>query len=350
MKSTALQFLLRSTLIPASLVLANSSLSSSSQCSALSSNINDPEPNRFHESLIQHRSQLARYRSHWDYNNPTSRIPTTSWPTNIPSKSILPSLQLELKFCSRSPNYRDTAKYCHDLQFRIAYALIQSDDASAGLPLIKDLAERGHPDSMCGYGMCLMQGMGGLEANPIQAVAWFRRCVEMFEHPQAMYELGVALFTGEGVVENEAQAVTYFRKAALKNHAGAAYMYGDCLLDGIGTTRDRAQALEWLVKAGDMGHRGARSRVLAVLEKKDGGDYGAFTDGSRQTFKNAGPADEEEDEDEIDEEERKERELEERLSWSIKGSTLKERKYTNMGSNPAVLAKRRTRVQESRYI
>ena len=61
-------------------------------------------------------------------------------------------------------------------------------------------------------------------------------------------------------------------------------MLGDCLLDGLGVDMDRGLALEYLVRASELGHRGARSRVMAVLEKKDGEDYGAFTDASRQTM------------------------------------------------------------------
>merc|ERR1712079_558897 len=61
-------------------------------------------------------------------------------------------------------------------------------------------------------------------------------------------------------------------------------MLGDCLLDGVGVERDRGEAVEWLVIAAELGHRGARSRVLAVLEKKEGVTYGLFTDASRQTL------------------------------------------------------------------
>jgi hypothetical protein len=61
-------------------------------------------------------------------------------------------------------------------------------------------------------------------------------------------------------------------------------MLGDCLLDGIGIHVDRALALEWLVRAAELGHRGARSRVMAVLEKREGEEYGGFTDASRQTL------------------------------------------------------------------
>ena len=153
-----------------------------------------------------------------------------------------------------------------------------------------------------------------------------------------MYELGVALYTGEGCVEDEAQAVQLWRKAADWGHSGAAYMLGDCLLDGVGVQRDRAEALEWLITAAELGHRGARSRVLAVLEKDEGDDYGKFTDSSRQTLKDHAK------EEDINGQERATEEK------SFLRNPNIERRFTIGGGsrNPVILARRKTIVQESR--
>ena len=195
---------------------------------------------------------------------------------------------------------------------------------------------------MCSYAICLNDGRAGLDINPGLAVSWWKLACDMYEHVQSTYELGVALYTGEGVPEDEAQAVDMFRLAADGGHAGAAYMLGDCLLDGIGTERDRGEALEWLIIAADLGHRGARSRVLAVLEKKEGEDYGRFTDASRQTFvQNTNQKSTTEDDN------------------NNKGTVtsnkprrplLYERKFTISGGarNPVILARRKTIVTESR--
>lgn len=102
---------------------------------------------------------------------------------------------------------------------------------------------------------CLNDGRAGTDPNPEQAVVWFRRCADMYEHPQAQYELGVALYTGEGVVENEEEAIKWFRLASEQNHPAACYMLGDCLLDGSGVEIDRGAALEWLIRSSELGHR-----------------------------------------------------------------------------------------------
>jgi len=196
------------------------------------------------------------------------------------------------------------------------------------------------------YGMCLNEGRAGLDPNPQQAVVWFRLCSDMHFHPQAAYELGVALYTGEGAAEDEAAAARMFRRAADTGHPAAAYMLGDCLLDGVGVERDRAEALEWLVTAAELGHRGARSRVLAVLERDDAKDYGQFTDASRQTLKDSVPtqtgvaSSESKTPEERDQSEGR---------FQQRGATF-ERRFTIGGGarNPVVLARRRTIIKESR--
>jgi len=167
----------------------------------------------------------------------------------------------------------------------------------------------------------------GVDANPEQAVVWFRRCVDIHRHIAATYELAIAFYTGDGGVENPEMAVSLFRQAAHLGHAGAAYMLGECLLEGVGSGRDRADALEWLVTAAELGHKKARRRVLAVLQQ----DHGDLEDSST-----------------------KEARLEETLKWaSLK--TLEdvgklERRHT-IGSgklNPVIIAKRKSKVKESR--
>jgi len=118
--------------------------------------------------------------------------------------------------------------------------------------------------------MILMDGrIPGVERKPEEAVIWFRRAVDLHRHIAATYELGIALYMGEGVVENPEYGLRLFRQAAHLGHAGAAYMLGECLLDGVGCERDRASALEWLLTAAELGHSLARERALVVLL----GDY-----------------------------------------------------------------------------
>jgi len=253
----------------------------------------ETEEQRFQRMLSYHRERIDQYRKEWEYRadgNATTatKTPSRSWPDNVPSNDDLPFMLEDLKYCSRSPNSRsDNEEYCHRLNFRVASALLlQYDEESQkkGMDILRRLAETGYSDAMAYYGICLNEGRAGLDPNAEAAVSWWQLSMDRYLHPQSVYELAVAKYTGEGVSEDEVEAVRLFALAAEQDHAAAAYMLGDCMLDGIGVEMDRGAALVWLVRASELGHRGARSRVMAVLEKKDGEDYGDFTDASRQTF------------------------------------------------------------------
>ncbi len=265
----------------------SNNLSAIAHCEAI-----ETEKERFEKNLAYHRSRISQYRRDWEYKEggratTSTKTPSRSWPDNIPSNDDLSFMLEDMKYCNHSPNFRSDKEYCHRLKFRVASALLlQYDEASQkrGMEILRSLAETGMADAMAFYGICLNEGRAGLEPNAELAVFWWSRSVDLYQHPQSLYELGVAFYTGEGVAEDEKKAVELFELAAEKNHQAAAYMLGDCLLDGIGVDVDRGSALEWLVRASELGHRGARSRVMAVLEKKEGEDYGGFTDSSRQTF------------------------------------------------------------------
>mmetsp|Transcript_8862 Transcript_8862/g.15040 ORF Transcript_8862/g.15040 Transcript_8862/m.15040 type:complete len:384 (+) Transcript_8862:90-1241(+) len=253
----------------------------------------ETEEQRFQRMLSYHRERIGQYRKEWEYRadgNATTatKTPSRSWPDNVPSNDDLPSMLEDMKYCSRSPNSRsDKEEYCHRLNFRVASALLMQYDEESqkkGMDILRRLAETGYSDAMAYYGICLNEGRAGLDPNAEAAVSWWQLSMDRYLHPQSVYELAVAKYTGEGVLEDEVESVRLFALAAEQDHPAAAYMLGDCMLDGIGVEMDRGAALVWLVRASELGHRGARSRVMAVLEKKDGEDYGDFTDASRQTF------------------------------------------------------------------
>jgi uncharacterized protein len=176
----------------------------------------------------------------------------------------------------------------------------------------------------------------GVEANPQQAVVWWRRCVDEHGHVNATYEFATACFLGDGIPENASMAVSLFRRAAHLGHSGAAYMLGECLLNGVGAQRDRTDALEWLVTAAELGHRGAQERVLMILNE----EYGNC----------------------IESDAAKQRQLDETVKWMNFDDEVDEsqemyqklvnieRRFTVGGGirNPVVVARRKSIVAESR--
>ncbi len=74
----------------------------------------------------------------------------------------------------------------------------------------------------------------------------------------AQYKLGIAYYHGEGVPEDEVEAVKWYRKAAEQGHAEAQYRLGLAYVDGEGVPWDNVAGFEWLRKAAVQGQAEAQ--------------------------------------------------------------------------------------------
>jgi len=66
---------------------------------------------------------------------------------------------------------------------------------------------------------------------------------------------------GEGVGQDSAQAVRWFKKAAVQGHAVAQNNVGGCYYNGDGVEQDYRQAVEWFEKAAEQGHKVAQNNL-----------------------------------------------------------------------------------------
>jgi hypothetical protein len=89
--------------------------------------------------------------------------------------------------------------------------------------LLRD-AESGNAEAQNLLGVMYDTGEGVAE-DDAEAVKWYRKAAEQ-GHEDAQFILGVAYVTGEGVAENDAEAAKWFRKAAEQGHAEAQYTLG----------------------------------------------------------------------------------------------------------------------------
>jgi hypothetical protein len=72
---------------------------------------------------------------------------------------------------------------------------------------------------------------------------------------------------GEGVPENDAEAVRWFRKAADQGHDNAQSNLGIMYADGNGVPENDAEAVKWFRKAADQGRADAPTN-LDILKPK----------------------------------------------------------------------------------
>ena len=82
----------------------------------------------------------------------------------------------------------------------------------------------------------------------------------------AQLELGLMHANGEGVDQDDAEAVKWWRKAAGQGHAEAQYNLGIMYASGKGEARDYVEAVKWFRKAADQGHAWAQYRLGAMYD------------------------------------------------------------------------------------
>ena len=80
-------------------------------------------------------------------------------------------------------------------------------------------------------------------------------------HADAQYNLGAIYSRGEGVPEDDDEAVRWYRKAAEQGDAAAQTKLGTMYIIGKGVPEDTAEAVHWYRKAAEQGDAGIQAYV-----------------------------------------------------------------------------------------
>ena len=115
----------------------------------------------------------------------------------------------------------------------------------------------------------------GVVQNHAEAVKWWRKAAEQ-GYAEAQHNLGVCYDNGEGVVQNHAEAVKWYRKAAEQGYAEAQLNLGVCYAKGEGVVQNHAEAVKWWRKAAEQGYAEAQHNLGVCYYNGDGvgQDYG----------------------------------------------------------------------------
>ena len=84
----------------------------------------------------------------------------------------------------------------------------------------------------------------GVPENDAEAVRWYRLAAEQ-GHATAQSNLGVMHAKGEGVLKDNAEAVRWYRLAAEQGVASAQFNLGVMYDNGEGVLKDDAEAVRW---------------------------------------------------------------------------------------------------------
>ena len=105
------------------------------------------------------------------------------------------------------------------------------------------LAERGNADARVYLGRMYFEGEG-VQQDYAEAMMWYRKAAEQ-GHADGMILLGFMLEVGQGGPKDYAEAMKWYRTAADQGNADAQYALGDMYEEGKGVPQNYVRAHMW---------------------------------------------------------------------------------------------------------
>ena len=141
----------------------------------------------------------------------------------------------------------------------------QAGDFQTALKEWKPLADQGLAGAQYNLGVMYANGEGVVE-DDAEAVRWYRLAADQ-GLADAQHNLGWMYGNGRGVVEDDAEAVRWLRLAADQGLADAQYNLGVMYANGEGVLQDNVTAHMWFNIAGANGAEFGRDN-REIIERK----------------------------------------------------------------------------------
>ena len=106
----------------------------------------------------------------------------------------------------------------------------------------------------------------GVPQDYAEAVRWYRPAAQR-GLAYAQYNLGISYVNGQGVARDYTEALKWFHRAAVQNHQDAQYALAAMYANGQSVPQDFVKAHMWLGIAAMQGHEGA-ARYRGILAKR----------------------------------------------------------------------------------
>jgi hypothetical protein len=117
------------------------------------------------------------------------------------------------------------------------------------------------------YSLANSYAMGqGVAQDNVEAVKWYRKAAEQ-GHVEAQLILGRMYFNGDGVPENAVETLKWVRKAAEQGYAKAQIVLANMYDIGQGVPKDYVAAYMWLNLAAAQGNEGAKKGKGILSER-----------------------------------------------------------------------------------
>jgi TPR repeat protein len=144
-------------------------------------------------------------------------------------------------------------------QLKLALAYDESGNSPLAALWYEKAAMRGYIEAASRLGVKCVNGDGVPQDNR-EAVKWFRLAAERGD-AQAQFNLASCYQSGVGVVKNAAEAVQWCREAAERGFPEAEYMLGALYGRGEGVDQDYVKSFEWVSMAAAHGHSQAKQSL-----------------------------------------------------------------------------------------
>ncbi len=131
----------------------------------------------------------------------------------------------------------------------------QSDD----IAVVRKAAEQGSANDQARLGQFYWKGNGVLQ-DYAQAATWFRKAADQ-GNAAAQTFLGTMYMRGQGVPKDFTQSAAWLRKASDHGEPVAQNNLGLLYEEGLGVQKDFATAVSWLRKAADQGYATAQDNL-----------------------------------------------------------------------------------------
>lgn len=138
--------------------------------------------------------------------------------------------------------------------------LISNDE----IDLLKVIAEQGDANAQFNLGYRYFHGDGVIE-DDVEAVKWYHKAAAQ-GHAKAQVNLGICY----AIAGDDANAVDWYRKAADQGVAQAQLNLGQCYSKGEGVEKDEMEALKWYRKAALQGFAEAQHNLGVIYKDGNG--------------------------------------------------------------------------------
>jgi len=144
-----------------------------------------------------------------------------------------------------------------------AVEAMQKGDFKTALGELRPLAAKGDPNAQFLLGMLYDAGNGVVQDQSL-AASWYRSAAEQ-NHLLAQVFLGILFYSGQGVKQDYKEAARWFQTPADSGNDQAQLYLGAMYATGTGVKKDDSKAIHWLTQAAAQRNTRAMGMLATAL-------------------------------------------------------------------------------------